>query len=117
MGGWGHRLPHNGLQDFVNDSTIARKHVNLGESYFFLLLKNQRSPGWHSSVGQCPTKQKVAGLTPSQAHAWVVSRAPPTGAHRRGKQSMFLASMFLSLSPSLPLSLKLTKSALADVAQ
>ena len=31
-------------------------------------------------VGRCPTKRKVAGLIPGQAHAWVVCSVPGRGA-------------------------------------
>ena len=48
-----------------------------------------------------PVNQRVAGLIPSQAHAWVVGQGPD-GECVRGNHTL----MFLSLSPSFPLSLK-----------
>ena len=54
-----------------------------------------------------PVNRKVAGWIPSRARAWVVGQAPRWG-RARGNRSMCLLHMdvCLSLSPSVPLSLK-----------
>ena len=53
-----------------------------------------------------PANQKVTGSIPSQGTGQV-----PSWGHVRGNQSMYLSyiNVFLSLSPSRPLSLKVTK--------
>ena len=49
-------------------------------------------------------KKRVTGWIPVRAQAWVVGQIPSRG-HRRGNHTL----IFLSLSPSLPLSLKINK--------
>ena len=50
-----------------------------------------------------PANQRVAGSIPSQGTCWVVGQAPAWGCGRGNR------SMFLSLSPFFPLSLKISK--------
>ena len=60
-------------------------------------------PGWCSSGTECwPVNRRVAGSIPSRTHTWVVGQVLSRG-RKRGNHTL----MFLSLSPSLPLSLKI----------
>ena len=62
-----------------------------------LLFKNSALAGVAQWIECQPANQRVAGLIPSQAHAWVVGQVP-NGGHVRGNHTL----MFLSLSFSLP---------------
>ena len=64
--------------------------------------KKKNSPGLCGSVVEClPANQRAAVGFPGRARAWVVSCIPSAGC-ARGKHTL----MFLSLSPSFPLSKK-----------
>ena len=65
------------------------------------------SPGWCSSVDWVQTWKAKGHQFDSQSghiHAWVTGQVPSRG-RARGNHTL----MFLSLSPSLPLSLKISK--------
>ena len=65
-----------------------------------LRLKRQTSPDWCGSVGwESSCKSNGRWFDSVRAHAWVGGQ-DPSGEHVRGNRSM-------SLSPSLPLSLKI----------
>ena len=63
-----------------------------------------------------PTKWKVAGSIPSQACAWVAGLVPGQGLWETQAISIsHIGCFFSSLSPSLPLSLKINKNFLKNV--
>ena len=63
-------------------------------------------PVWRSCLEHCPIDRKVMSLIPSQGTHLGCKYNPCSGCVQEGSQSMFFSFSFLSLPPSLPLSLK-----------
>ena len=65
---------------------------------------------WYVSVGHCPSKQNLAGSIPGQGTCLGCRLGPQSERVWEATDKCFsLTSIFLSLSPSLPLSLLKTK--------
>ena len=66
-----------------------------------LLFKNSALAGVAQWIECQPANQRVAGLIPSQAHAWVVGQVPTVGGAplsrgcSRGKHTLMFLTVFL----------------------
>ena len=95
-------MPNN--YSIINSSVSDRAFLNHSEIGFSHKRKTRDLAGVAQWTECQPVNQSVTDSIPSQGTAWVASQVPSKG-HERGNHTF----MFLSLSPSHPLSLKINK--------
>ena len=62
-----------------------------------IIAKNQLPlAGIAQWVGHCPANQKVAGLIPSQAHAWIPGWGPANRYFSHTSKAIFLPSLSIN---------------------
>lgn len=72
--------------------------------------ESKKMPGWCGSVvGQQPMNQEVTDLIPAGAHAWIVGSNPSRVVQEAANRCFPLIDVSISLSFSLPHSLKSIK--------